>query len=119
MTGISPLEIAWREFRAQMDVELGITQPPSQELEELPTPKTLQRRSLRNGRFSKPPKPKINPNPIPRPGEIPLKQFLTEEAVRLNTNPKTIYSRWYYGKYNHLQIRRVNKRIVFVTVTTC
>jgi hypothetical protein len=113
---MSPIEISWRSFRAEMDKEMGIVAP---EPEERPTPKSLQRRrDVHNGRFSKPPKLRINPNPnaIPRPGEIPLKQFLTEESVRLNTKPKTIYSRWSKGEYTNLKIRRVNQRIVFVTV---
>ena len=49
-----------------------------------------------------------------RLAEIPLKQFLAEEAMRLNLNPIAVYRRIKRGKYPQLKIRRVNKHIMFV-----
>jgi hypothetical protein len=47
--------------------------------------------------------------------EIPMKQFLAEEAIRLNLNPVTIWYRLRDGKYPNHTVRRVNKRVAFVT----
>ena len=47
--------------------------------------------------------------------EIPMKQFLAEEAMRLNLNPVTIWYRLRDGKCPNYTVRRVNKRVAFVT----
>ncbi len=46
--------------------------------------------------------------------EIPLKQWLAEEAKREGVSPGAIDSRVRQGKYSNLELRRVNKRVVWV-----
>jgi len=50
----------------------------------------------------------------PRPGEIPLGQFLALEAKRTGLHKKTIYGRWINGDYGAMPQRRVNQRAVYV-----
>ena len=47
--------------------------------------------------------------------EIPMKQFLAEEAIRLRVDPSTIHRRLTAGEYPGVKVRRVNKRVAFVT----
>jgi|GEM_PF-5705859 len=48
--------------------------------------------------------------------EISLKQWVVEEAIRSELTLKAVRSRLARGKYPHLKIRRVNRRIIFVTL---
>ncbi len=45
--------------------------------------------------------------------EIPLKQWVHEEAQRQRCTVRAIRYRFYACKY-HLKLRRVNQRVVFV-----
>ena len=47
--------------------------------------------------------------------EIPLKQWIVEEAIRRELTLTAIRSRLARGKYPHLKLRRVNQRVVFVS----
>lgn len=47
--------------------------------------------------------------------ELPLKQWCAEEAIREGVSEAAISNRLYRGGYPHLKLRRVNKRIVFVS----
>ncbi len=46
--------------------------------------------------------------------EIPLKEWLSDEAQRLRTTPRSVYMRYRRGAYPRLKLRRVNKRVVLV-----
>lgn len=48
--------------------------------------------------------------------EIPLKQWIAEEAARANRSPRWVFQRFSAGLYPNLTIRRVNKRVVFVVL---
>ena len=52
----------------------------------------------------------------PRPGEIPLKQFMIEESARIGLAQWSVWSRLKKGKYPHVTERPVSPRCVFVTV---
>lgn len=45
---------------------------------------------------------------------MPLKQWCAEEAMRLGLKPHNVWTRVSRGKYPHLPLVRVNKRVVFV-----
>ena len=49
------------------------------------------------------------------PNEIPLKQWVSEEADRSRVQPHVIRDRLSDGRYPRLPLRRVNKRVIFVT----
>ena len=48
--------------------------------------------------------------------EIPLKQWIAEEAQRKSLSEDAIHQRKQRGLYPDLKLRRVNKRVIFVTV---
>jgi hypothetical protein len=48
--------------------------------------------------------------------ELQLKQWIADEAQRHGVGTRAIWCRMYRGKYPGLKLRRVNKRVVFVTV---
>jgi hypothetical protein len=51
------------------------------------------------------------------PGEVPMKLFRRSEADRLGLSEIAIHNRIYGGKhYPKIKLRRVNRRVVFVTV---
>lgn len=50
----------------------------------------------------------------PRPNEIPKKQWLTEEAVRIGVSTHTLIMRLARGKHPQPKMRRVNSRVIFV-----
>ena len=52
---------------------------------------------------------------VPFDGEMPLKCWLNEEAIRCGVCPQAIYNRVQRGNYPDLVLRRVNKRVVFVS----
>lgn len=49
-----------------------------------------------------------------KPNEIPLKQWVYEQADKDNVSDRAIWQRIARGKYPHLRLRRVNKRVIFV-----
>lgn len=51
---------------------------------------------------------------LPKPGEIPLKQFKLAEAARLGVAVHRVETWLSRGKYPGLKFRRVNSRVVFV-----
>lgn len=51
-----------------------------------------------------------------RPGEVRMKQFLTEQAIAHHLSNTAIWNRVYKGRYPNLKLRRVNKRVVFCSV---
>ena len=59
---------------------------------------------------------KYIPGPAPMEGEMSLKQWCTEEALRTGKTPHAVYNRLYRKRYHGLTIRRVNKRVVFVKI---
>jgi hypothetical protein len=48
------------------------------------------------------------------PGEITMKDFLEAEASRIGLTRSAVANRISRGKYSHLKLRRVNRRVVFV-----
>ncbi len=50
--------------------------------------------------------------------EIQLKQWVIEEARRQGLSDRAIWCQMYRGKFPDLKLRRVNKRVVFVTVNS-
>ncbi len=53
--------------------------------------------------------------PVPmQHDEIPLKQWIAEQAQRQNLTARAVQARFNRGKYPHLKLRRVNQRVVFV-----
>lgn len=50
--------------------------------------------------------------------EIPLKQWLTEQAMRDNVTEPTVARRFKHGHYPEITLRRVNARVMFVQVGT-
>ncbi len=46
--------------------------------------------------------------------EIPMKQWLSDEAHRLRTTPRGVYMRYRRGGYPRLKLRRINKRVILV-----
>ena len=46
--------------------------------------------------------------------EIPLKQWIYEEAVRCGVKPSTIWGRYNRGKYPELKLRKINSAKVMV-----
>lgn len=50
-----------------------------------------------------------------RKGEIPMKQWRFREAAGNSVSPSSIANRLMRGKYPDLKIRRVNKRVVYVS----
>lgn len=54
----------------------------------------------------------------PRPGEIPMKEFVTMQAVAMNLHPTTIWHRARYpvAHFPDWQFRRVNARVVFASL---
>lgn len=46
--------------------------------------------------------------------EIPLKQWVMEQAVREQAHPRTVYGRLYEGRYGSVTLRKVNQRVVFI-----
>lgn len=48
--------------------------------------------------------------------EIPLKQWLFEQAKRESRQPDSVYYRLTQGRYPSLKLRRVNRRVVFVQI---
>ena len=49
------------------------------------------------------------------PGEIPMKQWVHAEALREGVRPNAIYNRISRGLYPNMAVRRVNKRVIFVS----
>lgn len=49
-----------------------------------------------------------------RPGEMPMKAWVMEEAERAGVTTSAIYMRIHRGCYLGLKVRRANSRIVFV-----
>jgi len=48
--------------------------------------------------------------------EIPLKRWRHEEAAREHVTESAIVKRFYaYGKYPHLKLRRINRRVILVS----
>lgn len=60
-----------------------------------------------------------SPKDQTNPSEIPLKQWLAEEAIRTGRSPNSILYRLRYGKILRYQIkeRRVNSRVIMVQVS--
>jgi hypothetical protein len=52
----------------------------------------------------------------PQPGEVALKDWVSQEAARRNAVEETVYSRLRRGLYPWLELRKVNQRVVFVKV---
>lgn len=53
----------------------------------------------------------------PTPTEVPLKVWLMDEAARIGVTPTTVYRHWLYKRrYRDLKVRRVNPRVIYVTV---
>lgn len=50
--------------------------------------------------------------------EQPMKHWVADEAQKQGVCKQTIWMRIRRGKYPHLQFRRVNKRVVYVTDLT-
>lgn len=55
-----------------------------------------------------------NPKGIPRKGEIRLKQWVAEEAMRNVVSTSAIWNRIYRGWYRDLKLRRAGTRTIFV-----
>lgn len=53
-----------------------------------------------------------------RPPEIPFKQWVIEEAERRGLGYHGIYHHFRVGRYPNITLRKVNQRVVFVTVNT-
>lgn len=49
-----------------------------------------------------------------RPGEVTMKDFMAAEAKRIGLTRSAVANRISRGKYSHLKLRRVNRRVVFV-----
>lgn len=45
---------------------------------------------------------------------MPLKQFITQEALRLNVTPECVRQRLHRGSYKHVKLHKVNKRVIYV-----
>jgi len=54
---------------------------------------------------------------VPRENELAMKEFLMNESARLTLKPGTIWQRMKDGKYPQINVRRVNRRIVYVSQT--
>lgn len=54
--------------------------------------------------------------PTPTPDEITMKQWQIEEAARIGLTRSAVAMRLTRGKYPHLQVRRVNRRVAYVRV---
>lgn len=52
--------------------------------------------------------------PLIRSGEVTMKDFIVAEAARTGLSPSGVAMRISRGKYGHLKLRRVNRRVVFV-----
>jgi len=50
----------------------------------------------------------------PKPDEIPLKVWIANEARRSGMNYRAVEGRFGRGKYPHLNVRRVNARVIYV-----
>lgn len=55
-------------------------------------------------------------NHQPGPGEVWFKEWIYTEAERDHVGPMAVYNRVYRGKHPDLQLRRVNRRVIFVKV---
>jgi hypothetical protein len=51
-----------------------------------------------------------------KPKEIPLKEWVAEEAIREGVTINAIHFRIKRGHYKTLELRRVNPRVVYVKV---
>lgn len=49
-----------------------------------------------------------------QPGEVTMKDFMAAEAARLGLSRSAVANRISRGQYAHLNLRRVNRRVVFV-----
>jgi hypothetical protein len=59
----------------------------------------------------------VDPAYLPRPGEITLKAWFLEEAMRVGLTLAGLQTRYYAGTHtSYPEVRRVNKRIAFVRV---
>lgn len=60
----------------------------------------------------------LDANSKPRQGmqEIPFKQWRVEEGQRLKISEHAVFNRVQRGHYPDLELRRVNKRVVFVVL---
>lgn len=52
----------------------------------------------------------------PLDGEVQFKRWCMDEAERNGCTFKGIQKRFYRGKYDGLELRKVNKRVVFVKI---
>lgn len=52
----------------------------------------------------------------PRAGEVALKAWLIEEAARVGRHPLTVWLRLRAGAYPQVRERRVNRRVIFVSI---
>ncbi len=50
--------------------------------------------------------------------EIPLKQWIAEESQRSGKSERTVETRVKLGLYPNLKLRRVNRRVVFVVLSS-
>lgn len=50
----------------------------------------------------------------PRPGEIPLKEWLRNTADAMGLSPSTMYNYLSRGRIAYPRVRRVNRQVVFV-----
>jgi hypothetical protein len=65
--------------------------------------------------FMRVPKRVVRPLCAPLPGEILMKDFVSEECAREQVSAPTIYMRVQRGGYSQFQFRRVNKAVVLVS----
>ena len=92
--------------------------PPDLVLEDLShlNPPARGKRTGRTRQRVYTPEPK-DPDKCPRPGEITLKEWIHAEALRRGMTVNQISGQYHRGAYRGLTTRRVNKRLVFVSVT--
>ena len=86
---------------------------PAPEKEFVTTPYRAPSRGERPQRFTVKRPTRRKDHPI-QPGEVTMKAFRESEALRLGLNETQVHNMIHRGQYPNLQIRRVNRRVVFV-----
>jgi hypothetical protein len=51
---------------------------------------------------------------LPRPGEVPLKQWIWEQSEKQNVSYDNMVHRLYRGRVPYPEVRRINARVIFV-----
>jgi len=87
--------------------------PVEEEPEDSPLPQRVVHHRMQRGDYQE---RQRSVKPLPLPGEISLKEFVSNESRRLRICASAIFMRIGRGKYPNLQIRRATARTVFVKV---